>query len=1066
MLSFLIIFGIAETNICFYNSDRAHCPDEYTSYSTDDFSKFKESTLNDDTFTFLITSDMPSNCVIDFSNIASSYISVTFKSDSTADIYHSLNLDFSQNKVFKQLTINYLDVNAASTTISSKFSSITLQRSRILNLPNLTVDSITADTHSLIYTNEITASQSTFEVISEGNLINESVRVNLKGNQDSTVQFKLLSSVTISLIDTAFYFGEQISFNFEKTAVKEISFVHDDTDKKTVNFQTVTYSAITNFPTLHFSLGSQNTIRFLSSNFPVITSPNNRLFATISGKSGVIEIENENAPFSIDCEDVKVILRTQKVTLNSISVHDSVNVLIDSVEKADLYLSSVVVASESQKQSTFTTQGEISVHIDQIQSVKNDTKCSFAGEKALYSVSLLPTAEIYSFDFSNFEIQKEAKYAINYILGQASHVSIDTVKGSDALQIVANFIGGSPTASQVDEHLNEELKLFELAKEGSVSISVTFPRYNTKGFNSATNIYTAKSSSTAASIVLDHHLDDFNNYLCIESTTEKCPEGSIVFADAKDFTANWTSHLRETAEDIYFYFKIQYTQVVDFTKFIQNDNHPHVYFESKVLILDQQFIQGELGVITVNGSTQGTQIVINRKVSPVMLISPLEFYNVMIAAHSIETINCSKLPYLKVDPIALSKYPQKCAPNYLILENFDSYSKFDFKESKVVLSSDEEGVNDVSLLIASDRHPYVNLTTKAKSVTFSASSDEEKKANDRKYLSVFSHFEMTSPGHVINSNLSADLFDGSIDVYNFNGLLNVVSKDGSVPLNFVDASSLAIQSETDVKAVDYVSINGNLDLSKSEVTTTLYDAHFGSSFQLKDNEKHGVRINKGFFDSRSKQEATEINGQLTLEGSLYVNSSTTLFTKSFNVDSDEQPTITIGYRLSEIPYIDLGTFTSEKVSPKIVFEYDESDRYGQFNEAKFSEYFTRTSYLDTTVPVVCGTGFDCSASAVEFKSSIPQFNGETSVVGTVCSDQCLSLKLLTTIPAPTPMPTPTAMPEPDDHKVTKKTIILVCVSSAAIMVFCIIIFISAYCKKKKEQLPPSLNDQKLLNSTN
>lgn len=347
---------------------------------------------------------------------------------------------------------------------------------------------------------------------------------------------------------------------------------------------------------------------------------------------------------------------------------------------------------------------------------------------------------------------------------------------------------------------------------------------------------------------------------------------------------------------------------------------------------------------------------------------------------------------------------------------------------------------------------------------------------------------MTSPEQVINSNLSADYFDGLIDVHNFNGLLNVVNSDGKVPLKFTDAQEFSVKSEVNVEEPNYFSINGKVDLTKSDVSSTFSDVHFGPDFQLVDSEKSQFRIRKGYFDSRTKQNVDEINGQLVLDGSLFVNSSTTVHSKSFKIDSsNENPTITISYRLSEIPYVNFGSLSSQPKT-KIVFQYDESDRYGQFNEAEFTQDFAKKYYSETDVPVICAKELKCSDLDVQFVSSIPQFNGDTSVLKTACKSvgdqECLALKINVS-PAPTENPptekptatskpispssepsqsiSPTSSDDDSDSKHKKKIMIIVGISVSVVFVICVII-ISVFCcmMKKSNQ---NLNDQKLLITT-
>lgn len=1050
MLAFLFALGISATNICFYKQSKDKCPGSSQSFSIDEFNKFKEQTYQDNDFVFYLTTSMNSDCVIDFKNIAQKNVNVSFTS---TDNRYKIYLDFSVDKVFNRFHSNQIDIESVSKDVHSQFSDIILQSSVLTNLETLEADKIDIDSISLSNLKEIFAND--YKILIKTLDQKSLTKISSKSPENAKVQFNVDSVNNISVIDTTIAFDD-VLIDFANPSFKTVSF----SMKGSVSFQAVAHSSQTNFPPFNLELDEKCNLRFVNSNFPIISPSKGQIYASITG-SGTIEFENENAPFSIDCEKITIKLRTPKVSLfGSLFVRESVTIEYESLSDADLYLSTVIIASDSK--STFNANSKMNVHIEQLQSLKNSTNCDFTGSDALYSVSQFPATEIVTVHFSNF--LAETKYSLNYILGQSSLLSIDSVKGSDSISIVANFVGSLPTESEVKDHMNEELSLVEIKSTNSISIQVTFPRYNIKGFDSATHIYSSKSESSKLSIVLDHELNDFNNYLCINGT-ESCPEGSLVFATANDFDANWINSLRETAEDIYFYFRSQYGKVVNFTNFIQNGNHPHVYFESAILILDQEFIQGELGPITINGSNiaKGTQIVINRKVSPVMLISPLELYNVMIAAHSIETINCTLLPYLKVDPISLSKYPQKCAANYLILDQFDSYTNFEFKSKTVVLSSDDSSVNDVTLQITDKSQPLINLTTNAKSVTFSASEEEEMKSkkDSKKFLSVFSKFEMTSSEQVINSNLSADYFDGVIDVHNFNGLLNVISPNEKVPLKFTNIKDLSVQSEANVNFVNQISIDGNVDLTKSDVSATFSDAHFGPNFQLSTSDKSQLRVNKAFFDSRTKQEQKEINGQLVLDksGSLYVNSSTTLTTKRFTIESsndNEQSTITVGYRLSEMPYINFGSFSS-KSTPKVVFEYDESDRYGQFNEAEFSEFFAKNFNEDSVVNVICGKGINCSDFDISFKSSLPQFNGDTSIIEAVCSSskseadsECISLRFV-------------PKPDDDDKNHKRKIILIVSITCGVVFGVCIIGVI-IYCCVKKNRNPDNLNNQKLLNS--
>lgn len=1085
MFSFLLAFGLANANICFYQDSITKCPDSYLAFSVNEFNKFKEQQFTDDNFIFYFTTNMNSDCVIDFSNIVPSTISVSFLSAEITDPLHKVYLDFSHNKAFNVFRAEFIDVVPVSQDTNSKFSNVILQYSHFSNLDSLVADRVVIDAAGLSTIKEIIADDFLISITPQ--LEKCSTKISSNSPENANVIFNLMYASQISVIDTTVVIGE-ISFNFEKTNFKDISFLLNLTTG-TTSFQAVTHSSQTNFPPFHFELGTRCNLHFVNSNLPIISSPQGQIYASITG-SGTIELENENAPFSIDCQQLTVKLYTPKVTLfGPLFIRDSVKIITNSLDNADLYLSSVILASKSN--SVFDSDSKINVHIGQLQSLLNNTNCNFAGSQVTYTVTNFPETEISTIHFSNLLISNETKYTVNYILGQSSLLSIDSVKGSDSLRINANFIGSSPSESEVKDHLKEELSLVELKENSLTAIIATFPRYNIKGFNSATHIYSSQISGTKLTLLLDHELGDYNNYLCINGT-ESCPEGSVVFPTANDFEANWVNYLRETAEDIYFYFRSQYGKIVNFTTFIQNNNHPHVYFESAILILSQDYIQGELGPITINGSVKGTQVVIDRKVSPVMLISPLEFNNVMIAAHSIETINCTLLPYLKVDPIALSKYPQKCAPNYLILDGFDSYTKFDFKPKSVVLNGDDDSVSQVTLQINDKSLPHVNLTTKANSVSFTASEDKESEVKDdsKKFLSVFSKFEMTSQNQVINSNLSADYFDGLIDVHNFNGLLNVVNSDGKVPLKFTDTKELSVKSEVNVEELNYFSINGKVDLTKSDVSSTFSDVHFGPDFQLVDSEKSQLRIRKGYFDSRTKQNVDEINGQLVLDGSLFVNSSTTVHSKSFKIDSSsENPTITISYRLSEIPYVNFGSLTAAPKT-KIVFQYDESDRYGQFNEAEFTKDFAKKFYSETDVPVICAKELKCSDLDVTFVSSIPQFNGDTSVLGSSCKSvgdqQCLALKINVS-PAPTEKPPtekPTATSKPispssepsqsisptspddddddSDSKHKKKIMIIVGISASVVFVICIII-ISVYCCKNKSN--QNLNDQKLLITT-
>ena len=957
MLPFLLAFGIANTGICFYKDSDSKCLPTFTKFSVDEFDKFKQQQFHDDNIIFYFTTDMDSKCVIDFSNIISDKLSVSFMTTSILSSYYSVYVDLSQSQTIQTFLIEFVDLNFVSQTINAKISNFIVTSSNLNNLDTLVADTVSSDISSISNVKKIISDNFLFTILVTYGGESSSIQISSKNPEKANVIFNIMLTHTISAIDNMIAFGDIFFVNFEQTNFNGISFLLNSTVSET-SFQAVSRSSQTNFPPFNFLISSKGDLHFVESNFP-INSNQGQIYASISG-SGTVIIENEYAPFSFDCEKLTLKLGTSKLYLQgSLFIRKSVKVVSDYSNGAELYLSNVI-ATNNKDDSIFTTNEEITIQIDQIQSLTNNTICNFTGTQASYTVSKFPSSEIFSFHFSNFVISDETKYSLNYILGQSSSLSADSFKGSESLNIIANFIGSSPTESEVKDHLNEELSLVNLNDEKEVSVKIIFPRYNIKGFDSATHIYTAQTKETNHYIVLDHELGAFNNYLCINGT-ESCPPGSLVFENANEFDKNWISSLRETAEDIYFYFRSQYGNIVNFTAFIQNNNHPRVYFESNILVLDQSFIQGELGPIVINGSTKGTSVVIQRKTSPVMLISPLELYNVMIAAHSIETINCTLLPYLKVDPKALSKYPQKCAPNYLILEDFDDYTNFDFKPKSVVLSSDDSSVN-VTLLVNDKSQPFINLTTKAKSVTLSASEDEEdksKKLNEKKYLPFFSKFEMTSEDQTINSNLSADLFDGLINVYNFNGLLNVKSSDGKVPLKFINTKSLSIQSEANVKEIDYVLLNGNVDLTKSDVSTTFYDVHFGPNFQLSSSENSQFRINKGFFDSRTKQEQKEINGQLILEdsGSLYINSSTTVLSKSFKIDStnkNQQPTITISYRLSEIPYVNFGSFSSTS-SPNIVFEYDESDRYGGFDEAELSKYFAKHYPADPENPVIFGS---------------------------------------------------------------------------------------------------------------
>ncbi|OHT05133.1 hypothetical protein TRFO_27265 [Tritrichomonas foetus] len=1063
----LFASALSQTLICFYQYQESECPSGFTLFSTSDFDQFQQSQHSDNSYVFHFAADMINegqNLVIDFSNVDANSFEVTFKSDSFKQVFADISLKPS----YVLTSISLENVNVFLSQTDYEFNSLKMRSSILNGFSIISSKDLNTDSFSLSNIQEI--SPETVFVSLHDFQKSASVKI----SKEADIEFsEITSSLTTSVIGKTVRFTDPETKNSFSLLCDSISTdikISHNKENVIVNLESVFNGVDEHPPLLAFYLNNNAILALPESNSPPIST-----IAVAHVDSASIQISNGIAPISIDGTNVNIHLKAQTVKITGyISLSDKI-VFVNDDQNQNLVLNTVSIEKEG---ASMLVDFETTVIINNF--VSNSFKCNFEGAAKYQIVEF--RAETYNAHFSNFVCQQPVPAF--YILGKSSFLSSNNFIGE--LTLTPKFIGNEPTQEEVEAHFNEKLELAALVSakksikriksirrsantKNDASIKILFPRDGLKGFNSATNIYSDLIEENSASIILDHHYLDFNNDICYNTGTEGCPEGSVVFSDKASFL-KWEEHVRPTATILNFYFVTPLVESIDFTNWV--DVHPDVYINAMAVILEQKFIGGQLGTITIDGKDKLAQIVINRESSPVMIISPLKLYNVKIAPHSIETINCTLLSSIHLDPKTLAQFPVNCVPETLVLEKFDDFSSIEFSEESIKFAnSTTAGVTDITYQLKQASRPLFNLTTAAESLTLSVSE------GTTQTFAEFQHFEMTSANSVLYSEIPST-FKDVVNGYGFNGVLNVESEFSNVPLKFVDNKKVEVQSPGNVEFSSSWEIDNLVDLNKlgKDASLIFDDVHFGPKAQI-EGESSAILAN-AFFDSREKHQQSI--KKVVHKGTVKVSPSTSVSIDEYVIDG-ESPVLSVGYRMAEIPSINLNKVTQKSGNLKVIFEYEEST-----DEATYSEK-VQDEYSDVNIPVICGKELICDKWAFEFSSKVSQFE---KILNASCTKNCVNLNLINLhppTPAPTPVPTtsptepptekptekpteqpseqptettaPTPTPQIDDDKI----MIIVGAAAATTAVVCIIIGI-VFCVRKK-RVNAQLNNSKLLAST-
>lgn len=1016
MLTIFAYFVLSQStrSICFYDDvTKYHCPQSNQLIHINDFDSFKNEKITSSKLSLFIASSMifdDNKLVFDFSNFdVTDKISVQIESSKSKNIIY---VDFPPN--YKFATVSFINAQIEMSNHDYQFDGLILRNSTLSSFSSIKCNYLSSDIQSLPNTEKISSQitdlllTSIIQSPSEISFSSKSTQIRFSLNISSAIASFIGS--TLCLTD----FNDQqksISFHFPPTIEKvEIPVFPQFSDQTFSLFvKSVFKSSHEKLPPIEITAVENTQITILQSNFP--SHYDN--FLTIKGHKCNISIESEKNPFSFNLIDSNLLI-SNDVTISHLINTGELSIQTVNSDLIHLHIDEIELLSQSS-------------HIQLPQSIKMDmdhlivhdaSTINFDGEGS-YSVNQYSLEEIARITFNHY-VSNVENVNLSYKLGSASQLIIKEFSGKD-LNIIANYIGQPPAESDVDSHMNEILNFAEVPQ--TVNIKISFPRHHLNGFNSATNIYSVLDKSK---IQLDHNLDDFNNHLCFSQEENiTCPPESFVFNDVKDFAANWTTHIREVAEDIYFYLRSQYGNPINFSTVIENNNHPNIYIETSTFaLLEQLYIQGELGSIVINGTANLAQIVINRFESPVMLKTPIGLFNAAIAPHSIETINCTEMPYLRLDPQALARWPMKCMPNELILENFDQYEKIQLNEKSVTLIA----VDEVEIPITDARTPKFNVSTSAPSITLAA-NDSITQA-----LPILQHLEMKNDNSVLNNELKSSLIDSPVNVVNFKGILNINSTDGTVPFSF-HSSSFNVQNsaQQNVEFTSDMTFDDSVNFEKVTSQVTFNHLSLKRNGTLVSDKS--ISINEASFD---------VNGQ-TLSNVVLNKDVTVSSTTSLTIQKTQFETLhmAVNYRLGEIPYIDFGEISSQNQKLEIELNYDDSA-----NETEFGLLEQKLKEIENVeIPIVCANNLNSSTVTVNMNSSLPQFNQSSTLIKTSFSSSgnnqnCLYISFIY-------QEQPAPKPDSDDKYQTLIVILSILLALSCIVLIILIVVILINRKKHK-----------------
>jgi hypothetical protein len=673
----------------------------------------------------------------------------------------------------------------------------------------------------------------------------------------------------------------------------------------------------------------------------------------IKAQNATVTLSNADSPIALDLTNSTLILGVPAPIVKA-PVRIAGTCAIRGKSPANLTLQTVVLDNTSLSLLA-ETAGRIAIGR---LAANTSTHFTFGGS-ACYSVGEWPDS-LYNLTFSS--LVEGAPVLANYDLTGASQVTV-TGRVPPRVSVVANFTGPPPTDADIAVRMGASFTVFRAA--AGTAFTVSFPRQQAHGFNSATFVFDATTAEGVLTLTLAHALRDFANRLCYNpARVGGCPLNYTVLGSPGELD-RWSAYVRPSAQDLFFEIRGKRGDVLNLSALDGNEASVSVTADAPRLL----FSPGSFRNVTLR-NTRG--VVLDQ---PFELIGNWTLINSTFDDSTVKTLRCDRLRSLTGDPLSIQKLG-KCLPQAeLRLLDADAFASVIFQKESI----DFSGPTIAPLSIpVSEPTPLLYLTTATREIAFRATPNAGRQT-------LF--FHLTTPGHTITLGDFPPGFNG-LFAREINGLFNAT--DGVIPIDSVANVDVDLTGVGDIRVPFPFCLNTRLHPDSAPVSgvVTFEEAYFGSKTEITIKPNVTFQIINGYLNQHVPIKAPI--------GSLLLSNNLTIFAWSQfaanNFGFRDRALLHIVYRFGALPRVVLNRPAAhEHFATVVTFAHEGGGGEAEFVAAHADEL------AGLTLPVICGENLDCGAWTANWSAQAPVFNGTTSILKAVCEtpssgQQCFSIR--------------------------------------------------------------------------